>query len=123
MSLYIFMGDLKALMTFAIVGYFAKRIWATKSFIICTVELDGARNMVWGFAIMLTRTLSMVIISSDSETSEFLLSCLICADLGDPILNDANNKNKILKYFGNYSYIYVYIYIYIYIYIYSSNIW
>ena len=38
---------------------------------------------------MLTRTLSFVTESFDSDTREFRFNCLICADIGNPVLNDA----------------------------------
>ena len=41
------------------------------------------------FAITFTRTLSIVIMSFDSEAREFLFSCWICTDVGNPILNGA----------------------------------
>ena len=88
-------------MTFAIIACFS--MWVTKSFIACTVEFDGARNKVWEFAIMFTRTLSIVVISLHSGTREFLFSRWICADLGNRILNDANNRDNILKYLVGFS--------------------
>ena len=49
---------------------------------------------------MLTRTLSFVMESFDSETREFRFNRLICADVGRPVLNDAKKKytEEILKY-------------------------
>ena len=38
---------------------------------------------------MLTRALSFVIESFDSDTREFQFNRLICADVGNPVLNDA----------------------------------
>ena len=83
-------------MTSAIGGCFSNRISVTYLLMVSTVELDGARNKVWGLASMLTRTLSFVIESFDSDTREFWFNCLICADIGNSVLNDA--KKEILKY-------------------------
>ena len=76
-------------MTSAIGGCFSNRISVTYFLMVSMVELDGARNKVWGLVSMLTRTLSFVIESFDSDTREFQFNRLISADVGNPVLNNA----------------------------------
>ena len=61
-------------MTSAIVECFSNNVFITYLLIVSTAELDGARNNVWSLAKMLARTLPIVVMSSDSETSEFLFN-------------------------------------------------
>lgn len=61
-------------MTSAIVECFSNNVFITYLLIVSTAELNGARNNIWSLAKMLTRTLPIVVMSSDSETSEFLFN-------------------------------------------------
>ena len=61
-------------MTSAIVECFSNNVFITYLLIVSTAELNGARNNIWSLAKMLTRTWPIVVMSSDSETSEFLFN-------------------------------------------------
>ena len=71
---------------------FSNRTSVTYLLMVSTVEFNGARNKVWELASMLTRTLSFVMESFDSETREFRFNRLIWADVGRPVLNDAKKN-------------------------------
>ena len=92
MCLYIFIGTLKPFINSTIGECFSNRTSVTYLFIASMVEFDGARNSVWELAKILTHTFSMVIISFDSETNEFLFNCLICAEVGKSFVNDAKKQ-------------------------------
>ena len=59
-----------------------------------TVEFEGARNNVWGFANRLIRILLVVIKSLVNEARAFVLSRSICLGVGIPILKDAEKKER-----------------------------
>ena len=88
------LGTLKLFMISASGGCFSNRTSVTYLLMVSMVEFDGARNKVWGLASMLTRTLSFVMKSFDSDTREFRFNCLICADVGSPVLNDAKKIDR-----------------------------
>ena len=81
-------------MTWAIRTWFAKRISIMCWLSFATVEFEGARNNVWGFANRLIRILSVVIKSLVNEARAFVLSRSICLGVGIPILKDAEKKER-----------------------------